>query len=476
MLALLLAAILALRILGIVFSTADLHYDEAQYWFWSRAFDYGYFSRPPALAWLIGLVTAACGDSELCIRLPSPIVATASAFLVYALALRLYDRRVAFWASIVYATLPAVSAFAMVAEPEGLLAFFLVAGLLLLSIHFERPTVASGLGLGVVLGLGIDTDHAMLYLPICSAIYIAATPKARHVAWAPATWLALALALLIAAPHILRNSGGELIAFGEILKATGWTLRRLNPDATLLFIALQFVLFGPILLFVLLRSVLARRNIAPRAASDRFLLFHAVPIMAAMLIEAVLFRARAHWTMPAFPAAAVFVTALLLRHGYNRVLLLSTGIHAAILAAIVGLGLVAGRLAEIPFDSRMLGWRSFAEGLSRAASVSDVKTVVLRGNDQVSESLYYLRDSDLDIRAFSPRGLGQAADFERRRTWAYGDPDTVLLATGRDPSAFGIPLGAADKIGEFPVPSYLSPDRIYSLYRVNPPAEDAFPQ
>jgi hypothetical protein len=296
------------------------------------------------------------------------------------------------------------------------------------------------------------------------------------VAWAPATWLALALALLIAAPHVLRNSSGELIAFGEILKAAGWTLRRLNPDATLLFIALQFVLFGPILLFVMLRSVLARRNIAPRAASDRFLLFHSVPIMAAMLIGAVLFRARAHWTMPAFPAASVFVTALLLRHGYNRVLLLSTGIHVAILAVIVGLGLVAGRLAEIPFDSRMLGWRSFAEGLSRAASVSDVKTVVLRGNDQVSASLYYLRDSGLDIRAFSPRGLGGAADLERRRTWAYGDPDTVLLATARDPSAFGIPLGVADKIGEFPVPSYLSPDRIYSLYRVNPPAEDAFPQ
>ena len=476
MLALLLALILGLRILGIVLSTADLHQDEAQYWFWSQSFNYGYFSRPPALTWLVGLVTAACGEGELCIRLPSPIIATASAFLIYALALRLYDRRVAFWASIVYATLPAVSAFAKVAEPESLLAFFLIAGLLVLSIHFERPTLASGLGLGVVFGFGIGTDYAMLFLPICSAIYIAATPKARHVARAPATWLALALALLIAAPHILWNADGELISLDEILKATGWTFRRLNPDATLLFIALQFILFGPILLFVLLRSVLARRNIAPRATSDRFLLFHSVPIMAAMLIEAILFRARAHWTMPAFPAASVFVTALLLRHGYNRLLLLSTGIHVAILAAIVGLGVVAGRLAEIPFDSRMLGWRGFAEGLSKAVSVSDIKTIVLRGNDQVSESLYYLRDSSLDIRAFSPRGPERPADFEQRRTWAYGDPDTVLLATGRDPSAFGIPLGAADKIGEFPVPSYLSPDRIFSLYRVNPPAENAFPQ
>ena len=41
-------------------------------------------------------------------------------------------------------------------------------------------------------------------------------------------------------------------------------------------------------------------------------------------------------------------------------------------------------------------------------------------------------------------------DVERQRSWAYGDGETVLLATGRDPSTFGIPLDAIDKIGEFP--------------------------
>jgi 4-amino-4-deoxy-L-arabinose transferase-like glycosyltransferase len=476
MLAIVLAAILLLRILGLAFSQADLHYDEARYWFWSHELDFGYYSRPPALMWLISLVTQTCGDSEFCIRLPSPIIATASAFLIYALALRLYDRRVAFWASVVYATLPAVSAFAMVAVPENLLAFFLIAGLLMLSVHFERPTIASGIGLAVVVGLGLETDYAMIYLPICTAIYIAATPKVRHVLRAPATWVAIALAVLIAAPNLFWDARNELITFREILATSGWAFRRLNPDATLAFIGLQFVLFGPILLFVLLRSVLARRTIAPRAASDRFLLFHCVPIMAAMLVEAIFFRARAHWTMPAFPAAAVFVTALLLRHGFNRLLLVSTAIHAAILVAIVGLGVFATRFVEIPFDSRMIGWRDFAEGLHRAASVSEVKTIVLRGSDQVSEALYYLRGTDLDIRAFNPRGRRPTDDFERRRSWAYGDPDTVLLATARDLSAFGIPLGAADKIGEFPVRPSLSPDRIYSLYRVNPPPEDAFPQ
>jgi hypothetical protein len=167
---------------------------------------------------------------------------------------------------------------------------------------------------------------------------------------------------------------------------------------------------------------------------------------------------------------------LLLRHGFVRLLQLSTAIHAAILLAIVGLGVFADRLANFPLDTRMTGWRQFADGLGRAAAVSEVKVVVLRGSDQVSEMLYYLRGTDLEIRAFNPRGRTPADELERRRSWAYGDPDPILLATPRDPTAFGIPLGAADKIGEFPGRSSLGPDLVYSLYRINPPAEDAFPQ
>ena len=84
-------------------------------------------------------------------------------------------------------------------------------------------------------------------------------------------------------------------------------------------------------------------------------------------------------------------------------------------------------------------------------------------------------DAHGTIRAFNPRGRTPSNEIERRRSWAYGDPDTVLLATGRDPTAFGIPLNAVDKIGEFPVQSYLSETGLFSLYRINPPAEDALP-
>ena len=69
------------------------------------------------------------------------------------------------------------------------------------------------------------------------------------------------------------------------------------------------------------------------------------------------------------------------------------------------------------------------------------------------------------------RGSRTAADNgDRPRSWVYGDPEPVLLATSADPSAFGIPLGTADKIGEFPVQDYLSSTGMLTLYRVNPPA------
>ena len=63
LLALLLAAILAVRIVGLAVSNAELYFDEAQYWSWAQQFDFGYFTKPPLIAWIIGAATSVCGDT-----------------------------------------------------------------------------------------------------------------------------------------------------------------------------------------------------------------------------------------------------------------------------------------------------------------------------------------------------------------------------------------------------------------------------
>ena len=54
-LALFLLLILFLRIYLNLHLNIPLHFDEAQYWSWSKDLEWGYFSKPPVLAWIISI-------------------------------------------------------------------------------------------------------------------------------------------------------------------------------------------------------------------------------------------------------------------------------------------------------------------------------------------------------------------------------------------------------------------------------------
>ena len=62
-----------LRIYSLYISPIELSVDEAQYWHWSRNIDFGYFTKPPLIAWMIGFSTYIFGNEEWAVRLFSPI-------------------------------------------------------------------------------------------------------------------------------------------------------------------------------------------------------------------------------------------------------------------------------------------------------------------------------------------------------------------------------------------------------------------
>src|SRR3954470_942366 len=90
----------AVRLLGLRFSVVDLFFDEAQYWAWSRELAFGYFSKPPLLAWIIAAAEHICGSSEACIRAPAPLFYFGTSLLVYATARELYNPQIAYWAAL----------------------------------------------------------------------------------------------------------------------------------------------------------------------------------------------------------------------------------------------------------------------------------------------------------------------------------------------------------------------------------------
>ena len=54
------AAVTAARLVALGFNRTDLFVDESQYWLWGQSFDFGYYSKPPLIAWVIRLSTRPC--------------------------------------------------------------------------------------------------------------------------------------------------------------------------------------------------------------------------------------------------------------------------------------------------------------------------------------------------------------------------------------------------------------------------------
>ena len=53
-----------IRILALGTSELNFHGDEAQYWSWSQMLDWGYYTKPPMIAWIIYSTTSILGDAE----------------------------------------------------------------------------------------------------------------------------------------------------------------------------------------------------------------------------------------------------------------------------------------------------------------------------------------------------------------------------------------------------------------------------
>ena len=58
-----------IKITALYFTNFDLFGDEAQYWLWSKELDFGYFSKPPFLAWFIYIYTIFFGDSFIALKI-----------------------------------------------------------------------------------------------------------------------------------------------------------------------------------------------------------------------------------------------------------------------------------------------------------------------------------------------------------------------------------------------------------------------
>ena len=72
--------ITSVRVIALLSSELNFHGDEAQYWTWSQALDWGYYTKPPMIAWIIHSTTWVLGDAEWATRISSPLLHAGTSF------------------------------------------------------------------------------------------------------------------------------------------------------------------------------------------------------------------------------------------------------------------------------------------------------------------------------------------------------------------------------------------------------------
>lgn len=428
LLALLVAGMLLVRIAGLALSNAELFYDEAQYWAWAQEPAFGYYTKPPLIAWLIGATTALCGDSAFCVRLPSPVLHGAIALIVYALAVRLHSRHVAFWAALIYASMPGTSISSTLMSTDVPLLLFWSLALLALTYHVERPRLWTGLLLGAALGLGLNAKYAMGFFVVCYAAYTMVAADARATLRHAGTWIGLALALALIAPNLAWNAQHQFATFEHTGANADWGGRFPNLMGLLAFIGTQAAIIGPVPFAAYVIACAKRTEHSKEGWL--FGLAMSAPVFVLISAQALISKANGNWAATAFPAAVVIAAAVLIARGWRRGMMLTLAISGVCLVAIAFSGALAGRVTTGPVGrelSKMAGWAEFAEKVRELADRSAIKTVVFRGRGLTASMIYELRDAGLDIRAYSENRERPSDHFEMTRSWTPADPGPVLL-------------------------------------------------
>lgn len=266
---------------------ADLLGDEAYYWDWGRQPDWGYFSKPPMIGWLMGLSGWLTGHTEWGIRLTPLLLGTATLSVIFILTRGLYGARAACLAALLIVLTPGNA---------GLNLFFTIDAPLLLAWSLamlafwraqERPSW--WLVFALALGFGVLSKQMMLIFPALALVFIALSKADRSLLKRPGFWLATLSGMACITPVLIWNARHQWITLEhtkhhfdtESLGFGKWLIR------TFEFPAVQALIYTPVTFAALIIVAwLGLKNWRALGRAERFLLvFSALPLLGFLLLS-----------------------------------------------------------------------------------------------------------------------------------------------------------------------------------------------
>ncbi|WP_446811442.1 ArnT family glycosyltransferase [Methylomonas sp. 2BW1-5-20] len=400
----LLLAIMLLRGGFLLVNGFDLIGDESYYWDWSRQPDWCYYSKPPMIAWLIGVFTWLLGDYTFTVRLPALLLGTVFLWFFHATAKAFYGARGG-----------ALALLLVLATPINVLANFLMTidaplyCFWMMSIYYLRQALfdqqaRAWFWAGLASAAALLSKQSALILPLMLAIFLALDGQRRGLL-KKEFFVYLTPIVIAAVPILWWNQQHDWVMFGHSKSHFGnhetvSLLKHLQWAGE--FLLYQILLVSPVLfVVVVVSSVRASFNFKCLPAEQRFLLLLGPATLLGVLLLSVLQKAQGNWPMPFYFTGLILLAGNWLAGAWRKTLKygIVLGYAMVLLTYLLPIVLQVFKLQNTAFDptKRFNSWRELAinvhfERLISLPNLDNTFVVALGHRYLASELAFYLPD------------------------------------------------------------------------------------
>ncbi len=284
--------------------------EECQYWDWSRRLDLSYYSKPPLIAYLIRFFTTLFGSTPFGIRSTAVTLSLGVGIVTFLFTRELYrDDRVTFFTLVTMNVVPLFALGAIIITTDTPLMFFWAATVYTLYLAAVKERRIFWYISGVLFGFGLLSKYAMVYLPLCLAVFLAVSPEQRKWLRRPEPYLFLLIGAFMFTPVIvwswqhgwvnfLHVAGQAKVDEGFHLSPgdlAGYVFGQMGVVTPLVFLAMAFFTWNSI------KSGEWRTD--PRQA---YLLSMGLPVYLLLLVKSVQGPVLDNWAAPAYYTWLIF--------------------------------------------------------------------------------------------------------------------------------------------------------------------------
>ena len=438
-------ALITARLIAIGISPLDLSVDEAQYWLWSQSPSAGYFTKPPMIAWVIGLGSAFAGSAEYGVRFMAPLLHGMIALVLWQLAARVYHPMAGRIAALGWMTLPAAGLGSFIISTDTPLLLFTSTMLLLLCplAHGRSPGLFGFLLAGIMLGLGFLSKYAAVFSLIGIVIFWVVQPRDKTALRLKDIGVILIAALIVISPNLMWNIHhgfstithlGDNANLDQSRLAFGVSMMLSSLASGLSFLIAQFAVIGPVVMLGFLLAVKTKDDLR-----RRFLLGFLLPPLVIITLQAMLSEANANWAVLAWPPAIVMLAGWCCdQDGRIRkpVWLSAMAISNGALAIMIWLVTLTGQLGLLtpPSDPlrHLRGWDNHGAALMTILTEYPAATIITDRRGSAALMTHTLRDRDVRVTMIDADGV-PTNHYEASHPYlSKGNGDLVILMTEGD--------------------------------------------